>query len=305
MQLGVLGLGLLLSADIGLEREVRHKSAGLPTHRLVGVGAALFMLVSKYGFSDVLRAGQVVVDPSRVGLISSLIREERAQALAAAAAWAAEVAPGNAGRTPSRWPARPHKRSPKADPARRCWFWEPRVPGVRADGARIGQPVRHDPRVLPGRGDLPRDRGRPPARRHWHQHRHPRPGYQPRPLSFAFEEASLRKAGQLQVAIPPGSLVRRVAGLVGLDRRLPGLPRPAEATATAMPVIPAPARQSAPPRTAADGAPATGSIGPTRASHLLRGPPQRPGQFNHQRPGHRGTGPHHSSVYEWAECLQK
>ena len=66
MQLGVLGLGLLLSADIGLEREVRQKSAGLRTHRLVGVGAALFMLVSKYGFSDVLRAGQVVVDPSRV-----------------------------------------------------------------------------------------------------------------------------------------------------------------------------------------------------------------------------------------------
>lgn len=66
VQLGVLGLGLLLSAVIGLEREVRQKSAGLRTHSLVGVGAALFMLVSKYGFSDVLRAGQVVVDSSRV-----------------------------------------------------------------------------------------------------------------------------------------------------------------------------------------------------------------------------------------------
>jgi putative Mg2+ transporter-C (MgtC) family protein len=66
VQIGELGLGLLLSAVIGLEREVRQKSAGLRTHSMVGVGAALFMLVSKYGFSDVLRTGQVVVDPSRV-----------------------------------------------------------------------------------------------------------------------------------------------------------------------------------------------------------------------------------------------
>ncbi len=66
IQVGELGLGLLLSAVIGLEREVRQKSAGLRTHSLVGVGAALFMLVSKYGFNDVLRTGQVIVDPSRV-----------------------------------------------------------------------------------------------------------------------------------------------------------------------------------------------------------------------------------------------
>jgi hypothetical protein len=56
----------LLSAVIGLEREVRQKSAGLRTHSLVGVGAALFMLVSKYSFSDVLRTGQAVLDPSRM-----------------------------------------------------------------------------------------------------------------------------------------------------------------------------------------------------------------------------------------------
>jgi len=66
LQAGELGLGLLLSAVIGLEREVRQKSAGLRTHTLVGVGAALFVLISKYGFSDVLRTGLVVVDPSRV-----------------------------------------------------------------------------------------------------------------------------------------------------------------------------------------------------------------------------------------------
>jgi putative Mg2+ transporter-C (MgtC) family protein len=66
VQAGELGLGLLLSAVIGLEREVRQKSAGLRTHTMVGVGAALFMLVSKYGFTDVLSTGRVILDPSRV-----------------------------------------------------------------------------------------------------------------------------------------------------------------------------------------------------------------------------------------------
>jgi putative Mg2+ transporter-C (MgtC) family protein len=65
-QLGELGIALLLSAAVGLEREIRQKSAGLRTHTLVGVGAALFMLISKYGFNDVLEPGRVIVDPSRV-----------------------------------------------------------------------------------------------------------------------------------------------------------------------------------------------------------------------------------------------
>lgn len=66
LQIGELGLALLLSACIGLEREIRQKDAGLRTHTLVGLGAALFMLVSKYGFSDVILAQRVVLDPSRV-----------------------------------------------------------------------------------------------------------------------------------------------------------------------------------------------------------------------------------------------
>ena len=45
-QLGDPGLALLLSAAIGPEREIRQKSAGLRTHALVGMGAALFMLIS-------------------------------------------------------------------------------------------------------------------------------------------------------------------------------------------------------------------------------------------------------------------
>jgi putative Mg2+ transporter-C (MgtC) family protein len=64
-QIWELGLAFGLSTLIGLEREWRQKSAGLRTHTLVGVGAALFVLVSKYGFGDVLGDG-VVLDPSRV-----------------------------------------------------------------------------------------------------------------------------------------------------------------------------------------------------------------------------------------------
>jgi putative Mg2+ transporter-C (MgtC) family protein len=66
LQIGELALSLILAGSIGLERELRQKSAGLRTHTLVGVGAAIFMLVSKYGFMDVLSRGTVVLDPSRV-----------------------------------------------------------------------------------------------------------------------------------------------------------------------------------------------------------------------------------------------
>jgi putative Mg2+ transporter-C (MgtC) family protein len=55
-----------LTALIGLEREIQGKSAGLRTQTIVGTAAALILLVSKYGFSDVLAAGTVIVDPSRV-----------------------------------------------------------------------------------------------------------------------------------------------------------------------------------------------------------------------------------------------
>jgi putative Mg2+ transporter-C (MgtC) family protein len=61
-----LMLAFALSAAIGLEREIRHKSAGLRTHTLVGFAAALIMLVSKYGFGDVLSDGRIVLDPSRI-----------------------------------------------------------------------------------------------------------------------------------------------------------------------------------------------------------------------------------------------
>lgn len=65
-QLGDFAIAFGLSALIGLEREIKQKAAGIRTYTVVGVGAALFMLVSKYGFTDVLQEGRVVLDPSRV-----------------------------------------------------------------------------------------------------------------------------------------------------------------------------------------------------------------------------------------------
>lgn len=61
-----LGLTFGLSAAIGLERELRQKSAGLRTHTLVGLGAALFTIAGAYGFADVVGEQHVVLDPSRV-----------------------------------------------------------------------------------------------------------------------------------------------------------------------------------------------------------------------------------------------
>jgi putative Mg2+ transporter-C (MgtC) family protein len=65
-QLAQLGIAFVLSALIGLEREFRQKSAGFRTYTVVGLAAALIMLVSKYGFTDVLQANRIVLDPSRV-----------------------------------------------------------------------------------------------------------------------------------------------------------------------------------------------------------------------------------------------
>ena len=66
VQVGELTLAFALSALIGVEREVRLKAAGLRTYTLVGFASALIMLVSKYGFTDVLMANRVVLDPSRI-----------------------------------------------------------------------------------------------------------------------------------------------------------------------------------------------------------------------------------------------
>ena len=62
-----LCLATLLGALVGLERERLERAAGLRTHAIVSLAAALIMIVSTYGFAAVLGPGQFVAfDPSRV-----------------------------------------------------------------------------------------------------------------------------------------------------------------------------------------------------------------------------------------------
>jgi putative Mg2+ transporter-C (MgtC) family protein len=65
-----LVLAALLCGAIGFEREVRDQPAGFRTHILLGLGAALFTLVSAYGFEPFTRAalgsGGLQFDPTRI-----------------------------------------------------------------------------------------------------------------------------------------------------------------------------------------------------------------------------------------------
>lgn len=51
---------------IGYERNNRLKEAGVRTHLIVALGSALIMIVSKYGFMDVVNTQGITLDPSRV-----------------------------------------------------------------------------------------------------------------------------------------------------------------------------------------------------------------------------------------------
>lgn len=62
-----IALAGALGALIGVERQLRAKEAGLRTHILVCIGSAMFMIVSKYGFADLLVNGHnIALDPSRI-----------------------------------------------------------------------------------------------------------------------------------------------------------------------------------------------------------------------------------------------
>src|SRR6195952_1515524 len=61
-----LSLAAALGSVIGFERERLSWAAGLRTHMLVCVGSTLLMIVSAYGFADVLGNSHVVLDPSRI-----------------------------------------------------------------------------------------------------------------------------------------------------------------------------------------------------------------------------------------------
>ena len=66
-----LVLACICGAAIGFERSRRFKEAGIRTHIIVCCAAALMMVVSKYGFADLVRdgvdfAGTKGADPARI-----------------------------------------------------------------------------------------------------------------------------------------------------------------------------------------------------------------------------------------------
>ncbi len=95
----IYAMRLLLSAligfIIGVERKMRSKEAGMRTHAMVCLGACLFMLISKYGFSDVDTydasriASQVVAGVGFLGAGMILYRKHSIHGLTTAAGiWA-------------------------------------------------------------------------------------------------------------------------------------------------------------------------------------------------------------------------
>ena len=59
-------LAAILGAIVGLERERKNWTAGMRTHMMVCLGSSLMMMVSSFGFADVLNTNHVTLDPSRI-----------------------------------------------------------------------------------------------------------------------------------------------------------------------------------------------------------------------------------------------
>lgn len=59
---------------IGGERQSKMKTAGVRTHVMVAIASALMMIISKYGFHDVIQIAGMSCDPSRVaaGIITGI-----------------------------------------------------------------------------------------------------------------------------------------------------------------------------------------------------------------------------------------
>lgn len=87
-------LSAILGFVIGLERKHRNKEAGIRTHTVVCMGAALMMVVSKYGFGDMADTARVAAQiVSGVGFLGAGIivyrRQEVRGLTTAAGVWAA------------------------------------------------------------------------------------------------------------------------------------------------------------------------------------------------------------------------
>ncbi|HLJ80756.1 MAG TPA: MgtC/SapB family protein [Ktedonobacterales bacterium] len=92
-----LVVALVLGALVGFERERGERAAGIRTLALVSLGSALIIIVSAFGFADILGTPNVVLDPSRVaaqvvsgigflGAGTILFRKQIVQGLTTAAA---------------------------------------------------------------------------------------------------------------------------------------------------------------------------------------------------------------------------
>lgn len=67
-------LAAICGGLVGWEREKRFKSAGIRTHMLVAMSSALMMIVSKYGFFDVIGYDGISLDASRIaaGVVTAI-----------------------------------------------------------------------------------------------------------------------------------------------------------------------------------------------------------------------------------------
>lgn len=61
-----LSVAFVLGAIIGLDRTYRAKDAGFRTHILVSIGSALMMIISQYGFEELVGVDTTRYDPSRI-----------------------------------------------------------------------------------------------------------------------------------------------------------------------------------------------------------------------------------------------
>lgn len=88
-----LVIAVALGSVIGLERELKNQAAGLRTHIAVVLGAALIMIISKYGFTDVIintkdparLAAQVVSGIGFLGAGMIIVNRNRVRGLTTAA----------------------------------------------------------------------------------------------------------------------------------------------------------------------------------------------------------------------------
>ncbi|BBW96517.1 MgtC/SapB family protein [Geobacillus sp. FSL W8-0032] len=69
-----ISLAALLGGIVGWERDLRDKQAGIKTHLLVSVGSALIMILSTYGFQNMIDHVNARFDPARLahGVISGI-----------------------------------------------------------------------------------------------------------------------------------------------------------------------------------------------------------------------------------------